>query len=442
LFDAGDLNQRGGSDMRNLSLILLLAILVGCLPSCRPQRAPSLPPTPSPPTAAAARAADAERSHLGQIAFTSDRSRTGQAYLTNPGASMGQVCLMGADGSGVRKLTEIAGCPAFRELEWSPDGRELMFVPVEVRTLASAGICVVNADGRRLRTLVSDHRPDVALHGDAHWSPDGSRICFIGTDPKHRGQGDHSTATTGAGVFVVNRDGTGLRAVVPVRDGRDCYSPSWSPDGARLAFIENRLPQPGGRPTCSIAVVNVDGSGHAVLWKLPQDWSREKGAVARWSPDGSHLAYSFGMDVGEGARCISLITIVPHARPAARQLPTGDEHAGYWWRWSPDGKSIAFVRWNGKTSRLYALQTASGLIRDLTSSAFEVVHFLTWSPDGTHIAFYGLKAAGERGIYAIRADGSALTSLTRAESLVPPLLAWRPVPAAPGPSSPTPPGSQ
>ena len=419
--------------MRNLSLILLLAILGGCLPSCRPQRAPSPPPTASPPTAAAARGADAELSHLGQIAFTSDRSRTGQAYLTNPGASMGQVCLMNADGSGVRKLAEIAGCPVFRDLEWSPDGRELMFVPVERSPLASAGICVVNADGGGLRTIVSGRRPDVANQSDTHWSPDASRICFIGVDPKNEGQRDHSPPRMQAGIFVVNRDGTGLRAVVPVRGGRDCYSPSWSPDGARLAFIENRLPQPGGRPTCAIAVVNVDGSGHAVLWKLPPDWSRVKGAVARWSPDDAHLAYSSAMDAGEGARCISLITIVPHSKPTVQPVPTGDVHQEYWWKWSPDGKSIAYVKASQQQGPLCLLEIASGQIRDLTPSASGVSQFLTWSPDGTHIAFTRVATAAERGIYAIRADGSGVTSLTRVQSLFPPLLAWRPLRRGSGP---------
>jgi len=70
------------------------------------------------PHPGAAQGADSALSHLGQIAFIDNRGGTAQVYLMN------------ADGSGVRKLTSLAGDPGFLGLEWSPDGTHLMLLPV------------------------------------------------------------------------------------------------------------------------------------------------------------------------------------------------------------------------------------------------------------------------------------------------------------------------
>ena len=77
------------------------------------------------------------------------------------------------------------------------------------------------------------------------WSPDGSRIAF---DSERDGNLE---------VYVMNADGTGQTRLTdnPAADG----VPAWSPDGSRIAFMSNR------DGDYEIYVMNTDGSGQTRL---------------------------------------------------------------------------------------------------------------------------------------------------------------------------------
>src|SRR5918997_2099977 len=79
-------------------------------------------------------------------------------------------------------------------------------------------IFTINPDGAGLSKIPTGPRFD----SSPSWSSDGARMAFAGT---LRGNLD---------VYVMNADGSGLRRITksPARD----TSPSWSPDGKRIAF--------------------------------------------------------------------------------------------------------------------------------------------------------------------------------------------------------------
>ena len=81
----------------------------------------------------------------------------------------------------------------------------------------------------------------VVEHGnDPEWSPRGGRIAFI------RQSGDSF------GLFVVNRDGTGLRRLY-VTGSHTLHSLAWSPGGRQIAFVKDEGSRGNGLFTLSLA---------------------------------------------------------------------------------------------------------------------------------------------------------------------------------------------
>ena len=94
-----------------------------------------------------------------------------------------------------------------------------------------------------------------------------------------------------------------------------------------------------------------------------------------WSPDGTSLVFSMGGSLWRQ-------TIGTHS---AQQLTDGNGY-DYQPDWSPDGKQIIFVRYNGSAIELMLLDIANGNTVALTDNKGANLE-PRWSPDGHSIAF-------------------------------------------------------
>jgi dipeptidyl aminopeptidase/acylaminoacyl peptidase len=156
-----------------------------------------------------------------RIAFVRNENRFDRLFVMN------------ADGSGVRVLTDAN--VHVQDPEWSPDGSRFVF--------SNGGdIFLVNVDGTGFRQLTGRGTPGELRGGRwPSWSPDGSTIVFSAVDS----------------IRLIQGDGSGNRELVPRL--REVWELSWSPDGTRIAFIND----PGDNPTLQeeLFVMNADGSG-------------------------------------------------------------------------------------------------------------------------------------------------------------------------------------
>ena len=136
---------------------------------------------------------------------------------------------------------------------WSPDGTQIAF-DCQVDA-GNSDICVVHADGTGFTRLTNDPAADYG----AAWKPDGSTLAF---------------STTRFGVDeVVLMSSTG-GSVTRFGAGLPGFSPTWSPDGTQLAFVQ-LFNDPLSGPYENVVAMHADGSSlHTVT----------RGAEPAWRP--------------------------------------------------------------------------------------------------------------------------------------------------------------
>ena len=138
------------------------------------------------------------------------------------------------------------------------------------------------------------------------------------------------------------------------------FSPSVSPDGHTAAFVSGR------DGTSRIWLKQIDSGSETVLTPGPDDSS------PRFSPDGAWVLFIHN----RAAYRIPLIGGEP------RKLADNLEDAG----WSPDGRQLAFVRYEGRGTKIGVASLEDGTSRVIREVESAHLHSPSWSPDGKTIA--------------------------------------------------------
>jgi len=190
----------------------------------------------------------------------------------------------------VRQLT--TGTFYEHSLDWSSQGDELLFVsnhdadPDKTFNYDVFAVRIKDAAVRRLTNTRSAEYYPV-------WSPDGTRIAFLGT---RRDLTSSETTMEDTHVWVMNADGsnrTELGAGIDNRQGE----PQWAPDGKSLYFsVQERgstklMRMPAGDPKGSPPRASPQGGGNPL--GLPEAVVTEPGSLGSWSVRATKIAYAF-----------------------------------------------------------------------------------------------------------------------------------------------------
>ena len=135
-----------------------------------------------------------------------------------------------------------------------------------------------------------------------------------------------------------------------------------------------------------------------------------------WSPDSTKLLYLSERDGGSSLYVYDFAASTEKALTHGLELDGGAS-------WSPDGKSIAYMR---NRKQLHVITVAGGA--DKTVATGELEGRMAWSPDSHWIAFVPIGVNGFGNLAAVPADGSApakaLTFLANGEGAS--HIAWSP----------------
>jgi TolB protein len=226
------------------------------------------------------------------------------------------------------------------------------------------------------------------------WSPDGARIAFQ-QDP-----GLHPE------IWVVNADGTGPQQLTS--NASDDRRPSWSPTGTKIVFASNR---DGSGGLSDLFVMNGDGSGQVNITNTPsidEDYPS-------WSPGGDKIAFSRDGDIytikPDGT------ALVPLTQTARTEIEPD---------WSPYATQIAFRTTANADDEIWKMNADGSGQTDLTNNGSPVDEHPSWSPAGDKIAFTrGAFASAE--VYTMNPDGTGQTAIT-SNTVLDGQPAWQPVP--------------
>jgi Tol biopolymer transport system component len=291
-------------------------------------------------------------------------------------AERSDVFVVNADGSGLRNLTARSPDDAYPD--WSPDGRRIVFAS---RRAGSWDIYSMDADGTRVARLTRSRRNE----SFPSWSPHGERIAFEVERPD--GFGDS---------HVMRPDGSAVRRVATGA------WVTWSPDGKKMAFIED----------ATLFVAKADGSGQVALADAdPLNPGLE------WSPDGRRIVFHEpgGGILGTRLSIVDVDTADPNVRPL-----TGRGDQNFVVAWLPNGL-IAFQR---DFEHYVVRPDGSGLQRlHVPAGGSRPV----WSPDAERIAYAAdpLAGAGGSRLYVTAADGRRPRRLITARGPIGTLV-WQP----------------
>lgn len=245
--------------------------------------------------------------------YSLDGTRVAWRRLNGVAGNPSSVDMLVANADGTNVIELDTGATAMTNPSWSSDGKWLTYVRYVGDPFATkeASHLVVTASDGSGSTDLGDL--GLGVWGPA-FSPDGSMIAV--------------SAAEGA-LWVVNRDGTGLRKLTHgayPEVGFKGISSAWSPDGKTLLFSAGLLDVEGR----TIYAVGLDGAP-----ERPFSPSRASQDDAVYSPDGQHVAFLQQSIEGRGP-----VLLIADTTGRIVNNPPGI----YSWftpEWSPDGTKVA-----------------------------------------------------------------------------------------------------
>ncbi len=313
-----------------------------------------------------------------------------------------------------RKITRVV------DPQISPDGKSIVFAvsrPNYEDDHFDVELVLIDVASRKQRVLTRG-RPGI---GSARWSPSGDRLAYLATV---RGQ---------AQIFVLPMNGGDSLQITKMPTGVQQFA--WRPDGEAIALASmDEAPKRTGeeRHNDAFEVGNNDFLIKAAplpthLWLVPAagveprrltsgSWTlpvshppSPPASPIEWSPDGKSIAFVRLPDAYSGDADHSSIRILDIATGVARAV-TGRSKDETLPIFSPDGSRLAYSHPRGGLTRnvqeVYVTRISGGEGMSITRKIDRNISRMIWMPDGKSLVVGANDGTGT-GLWIQPTDGPA-----------------------------------
>ena len=260
---------------------------------------------------------------------------------------------------------------------------DIIFKLLGERGIFSTRLSYVIKDGKRFRLVISDADGQNIRNAMASadpiispsWSPDGKKVAYVSFEDRKP-------------VIYVHELATGRRIALSNQKGNNS-APGWSPDGKKLAIS---LSKDGNT---QIYGINSDGSG---LRRLTRGNTID--TEPQYSPDGRFIYFT--SDRGGQPQIYRMSSEGEQVDGAKRvSFKQGFVTSP---RISPDGKYLAYIANVGGAFRLYIMNLATGDTQALTDGSSD--ESPSFAANGKYV-LYSTKVGGKRVLAAVSVDGNS-----------------------------------
>jgi dipeptidyl aminopeptidase/acylaminoacyl peptidase len=308
---------------------------------------------------------------------------------------------------------------------WSPDGRWLAFVSGRQEGKGGQVWLLDRRGGEAQR--VTQIKGGVS---DVSWSPDAKRLALVVDEETdslaRRDTADHKTPKPIViDRYAFKRDAGGYLGTTRTRivlfdlDTRkadtlsrgpdDDDLPSWSPDGTRIAFVRTPPPEPGHAGNDAVYVMEARaGATPRRLSTFPGD----EGGRPAWSPDGRTIAFLRGDSSRYSAYSQNRLAVVPADGSApARVLAASLDRPVRSPAFTADGASVLVVVVDDRTQQIAHIRLADGAVERIVTGR-RVTNAFSAARSASDGGLAVLSASPDRAPEVFAAEGGALRQLS------------------------------